>query len=188
MRRYSTSTRQPHELPSALPPAKPKHPATAVLAIPAIPTLAARTGHIIPGLTNNLLSLGKLCDADCSVYLDKHELIVHNKMGKQILKGIREQTGAQLWCVNITPPHLPVQNNPPPMPQPAQALPTMPQPLTIAPAPSTALPLLPTVPAPPTTPMASPQSTAHARAYNLPSVPALITYLHAAAGFPVKST
>jgi hypothetical protein len=75
--------------------------ATAQLAISAIPTEAARTGHIIPGLTNNLLSLGKLCDAGCTAQLDKRMLRVHDKHGNLILTGHRELTGARLWRVDI---------------------------------------------------------------------------------------
>jgi hypothetical protein len=56
----------------------------AMLAIPGIPTRHARSGHIIPGFTNNLLSLGKLCDADCTAYIDKNKLEVHNKDGHKI--------------------------------------------------------------------------------------------------------
>ena len=70
--------------------------AMAQLAIPAIPTKSARTSHIIPGLTNNLLSLGKLCDANCTAQLDKHTLRVHNKQGKLILMGHCELTGVRL--------------------------------------------------------------------------------------------
>ena len=62
----------------------------AVLAIPTIPTLLARSGHIMPGFTNNLLSLGKLCDADCTATIDKHQLEVHDKYGQKVLHGDRE--------------------------------------------------------------------------------------------------
>ena len=51
----------------------------AVLTIPAIPTLLAHSGHIMPGFTNNILSLGKRCDADFTATMDKHTLEVHEK-------------------------------------------------------------------------------------------------------------
>ena len=76
--------------------------ATAQLGIPAIPTQNARTGHIMPGFTHNLLSLGKLCDADCTAYLNKHHLLVRDKDGNAILHGVREPSGAQLWRVDIS--------------------------------------------------------------------------------------
>ena len=44
----------------------------------------------MPGFTHNLLSLGKLCDANCTTYLDKHQLIIRDKNGNAILQGIRE--------------------------------------------------------------------------------------------------
>ena len=72
--------------------------ALAQLAIPNLPTEHARTGQ--------LLSLGKLCDNDCTAHLDKHKLIVKNKVGQQILHGDQEPTGARLWGVNIAPPTL----------------------------------------------------------------------------------
>ena len=75
--------------------------ATAQFALPTILDQAARTGHIIPGLTNNLLSLGKLCDAGYTATLDKHILSVHNKQGNLILTGYRELTGTRLWRVDI---------------------------------------------------------------------------------------
>jgi|APFre7841882793_1041355.scaffolds.fasta_scaffold00653_2 hypothetical protein len=39
----------------------------------------ARMGHIIPGFMNNLLSLGKLCDAGCTAGLDKNTLTVSDE-------------------------------------------------------------------------------------------------------------
>jgi hypothetical protein len=40
-------------------------------------------GHIIPGFTNNLLSIGELCEEDCTAYLDKNILEVCNRHGKK---------------------------------------------------------------------------------------------------------
>ena len=65
-----------------------------------IPT-AACTGHIIPGFTNNLISLGKLCDNGCTASLDKQNLWVRDDSGRIILHGKRESSGARLWPVNI---------------------------------------------------------------------------------------
>ena len=74
----------------------------AILAIPTIPA-NARMGHIIPGFTNNLLSLGKLWDADCTAYIDKDKLEVRDKHGNKIVQGDRKHTGARLWRVDIAP-------------------------------------------------------------------------------------
>ena len=172
---------------------------TAQLNISNIPT-AARTGYIMPGFTNNLLSLGKLCDAGCTAALDKHHLLVHDRTGALILKGSRKTMGARLWRIDITPNAAPPQaqmvtahvtprpniipmdedndnsnpigrvTNTPPSPPPRMA---HAEPPTNMP---TATQQQPT------------RTTAHARAYDLPSVPHLIAYLHATAGYPVKST
>ncbi len=130
---------------------------TAVLAIPSLPSIRARSGHIIPGFTNNLLSLRKLCDDDCTAYLDKNILEVKNKQGTTILKGKREPSGAHLWRVNITQP-------------------------TISPTTTT---LTLTKPHSATKPV---PTASHVKALDLPGTPALVAFLHAAAGFPVKIT
>jgi hypothetical protein len=57
-----------------------------VLLLPHIPTLQARTRHIIPGFTNSL-----------TMYMDKHVLKIHDKHGHKIMCGDREQPGAHLW-------------------------------------------------------------------------------------------
>ena len=123
--------------------------ATAHLTLPDLPA-TARQGHIMPGFTNNLVSIGRLCDADCSAYVNKTSVTIYDKANTPILHGYRETTGAKLWRFNLaTPP-----------PQEAFAA-GIHQPAT----PETAK-----------------------RAYDLPSIPALIAFLHAAAGYPVKST
>ena len=174
--------------------------ATAQVAIPAIPTEAARTGHIIPGLTNNLLSLGKLCDAGCTAHLNKHMLRVHDKHGSLILTGHRELTGARLWRVDIaqhirsdpqaaTATLIPADTTPP-FARPAA--PSPPHGPTLVPddepIPDSTPEIAPPVPQLPPPSQTKQTTMYHARAYDLPSVPALIAYLHAAAGYPVKAT
>ena len=147
--------------------------ATAQLGIPSIPMQHAQTGHIMPGFTHNLLSLGKLCDADCTAYLDKHHLLVRDKDGNAILHGVREPSGARLWRVDISPTTTtPAAND------------------TSSPNSAT----VPSRPGPHCNPQQTQRSTAparsfaHTRAYDLPNTPALIAYLHAMAGYPVKSS
>jgi hypothetical protein len=135
----------------------------AVLAIPGIPSRHARTGHIIPGFTNNLLSLGKLCDADCTAYIDKHKLEVHNKEGHKILHGTRDSAGPRLWRVDIASRPEPTPTAPPPTPILCMETITTPKP------PCTATKL-------------------HVQTLDLPNTPALITYHHATAGYPIKQT
>ena len=157
--------------------------------------MQARQGHIIPGFTNNLLSLGKLCDADCTAHLDKHSLLVNDKFGKPVLQGKRKAAGSRLWRVDIAPP-TPDQHPttlvdiapPTPAQQPTTlvgiTLPTPDQ------QPTTSQQPTPPVPARATRQQNTNvgQTTAHAHAYDLPNTPALIVYLHATAGYPVKST
>ena len=49
--------------------------ATAVINIPHLP-LEAPTGHIMPNVTNNLIGIGKICDAQCMVTVTATEVIV----------------------------------------------------------------------------------------------------------------
>ena len=171
--------------------------ASAQLALPTLPSVAARTGHIVPGFTNNLISLGKLCDAGCTAFIDRQNITIRDSSGNHILTGAREPTGPRLWRINIAPstspevhlatpgPHLHAHiipdNDPEPIEHPQE------QPLEKGILPQT--PILHHSPPPrPSPPPSAKRTTAHSRAYDLPSVPALIAYLHATAGFPVKST
>jgi hypothetical protein len=168
--------------------------ASALLAIRGLPTQQARTVHIIPGFTNNLLSLGKLCDADCTAYIDKNHLNVYNSHGQKILHGDREQTGARLWRVNIAPApaNAPAViepdgdsptsvNAPSPANAPAVIEPNGDSPTSVN-RPPTALPQQE---GPQPTPVTRPN---HVQTYDLPGTSALIAYLHAVAGFPPKAT
>ncbi len=61
--------------------------------------------HIMPSFTNNLLSMGKFCDAGCEVTFTATDVRVVDKTGTVILQGYREQTGAKMWRFNIHPDH-----------------------------------------------------------------------------------
>ena len=138
--------------------------------LPAVPAAACR-GHVVPGFTNNLLSLARLCDADCTATITKHAITVYSPDGSPILTAPRDTTGPRLWRAAL--PHLAhhacgVVTQPTPGPRLGahNAVPTM---------------------VPPPSPLASNLRT-HCQSYDLPSSRALITYLHATAGYPVKST
>ena len=77
--------------------------ATAQLAIPALPTNASQLGHIIPGFKNSLISIGKLCNADCTAMFDKKRLTVQDSTGATILIGTCKHMAACLWRVDFTP-------------------------------------------------------------------------------------
>ena len=175
----------------------------------------------MPGFKNSLISIRKLCDAECTATFDKNKLTVYDNTGAIVLSGTREQAGAQLWRVNIAPQTLPAallttlstssQPHVIPMDEPAQHRPgvlpgTDQQPVETQQHPTgirdtelqqkrITTPSTPPKPLRPTGPKVPTQrshpatkTTYYARAYDLPSVPALIAFLHATAGYPVKQT
>ena len=201
--------------------------ATATLAHTTLPP-EARTGHIMPTCTNNLLILGKLCDAGCYAFLNQHALHVYNAAHDLVLRGDRETSGARLWRVDLR--QGPALQPHPLLPQPLTAALSQHAPMLMtrhtdrnlgpaiveddvdactlrraplqtprprpppAPAPHDHQATIPTTPPAPTPtsrvpPKSTPSSThTHKRAYDLPSTRALIEYLHATAGYPVKSS
>ena len=148
---------------------------------------------------NNLISIGKFCDADCSVLFNKTTVKVFDCHGTVILQGFREPTGARLWRVNIYPTAAVAQtaHTHPPTTQPHliiddEYIPPIPTPTTSPTVHTLArisLPVL--VPAClPSTPAPTPSTKSteyHRRAYDLPSTKALVEYLHCTVGSPVKS-
>ena len=80
---------------------------TATLTLPNLPPIT-RHGHIVPGLTHNLLSIGKLCDARCTARFTAHTLTITDTAGTVILSGTRDTYGPRLWRVSLTPPHHPL--------------------------------------------------------------------------------
>jgi hypothetical protein len=50
--------------------------ATAITNIPHLP-LDAHTGHIMPNFTNNLIGIGKICDAQCRITFTATEVNVY---------------------------------------------------------------------------------------------------------------
>ena len=71
----------------------------AELDIPNLP-LAARHVHIVPELSNfSLISIGQLCDSDCSVIFDRNMVTVsHNN--QVVLSGDRARSTG-LWHMNL---------------------------------------------------------------------------------------
>ena len=53
--------------------------------------------HIMTSFTNNLLSMGKFCDAGFTVTFTASNVKVIDKAGATILQGHREQAGAKMW-------------------------------------------------------------------------------------------
>jgi hypothetical protein len=59
--------------------------------------------HIMSTFSNNLLSMGRFCDAGCTVIFTGTNVKVINKTGPVILQGFCEQVGARMWRFNIYP-------------------------------------------------------------------------------------
>jgi hypothetical protein len=57
------------------------------------------TGHIMPTFTNNLVSIGKFCDAGCTVTFTATKVTVHAIKETLILKGPQEPAGEK--CGNL---------------------------------------------------------------------------------------
>ena len=60
-------------------------------------------GHIMPNFTNNLIGIGKICDSQCTVLFTATEMIVRDKIGNIIWKGLCETNGAWMWRFNVCP-------------------------------------------------------------------------------------
>ena len=160
--------------------------ASAQLALDTLPSSQASTGHIVPGFTHSLLSIGKLCDAGCTATFTQQSLTVTNAHGLPILLGSRAPHGPRLWTIDISP-HLAralhaTSTGLPPSSAPALILPDADDVPGPSPAPPPLVAPLHTLASP------VPSSLPHIRAYDLPNTPALVVYLHATAGYPVKST
>ena len=167
--------------------------------------------HIMSSFTNNLLSMGRFCDAGCTVIFTDTDVKVLSKTGALILHGFREQAGAKMWRFNIKPDqppaeahaaaHTPARHAPslhviPPDNEPQNnnqlmLAPADPPTIYNNPTPTSTI-AIPTTTAPATRPdtRSPPQRSTeyHRRAYDLPSTKKLIEYLHCTVGSPVKST
>jgi hypothetical protein len=60
----------------------------------------ARQAHILPGLVHNsLISVGQLCDSECSVTFT-HDQVTVSRNGKEVMYGSRDPK-SRLWRVNL---------------------------------------------------------------------------------------
>eukprot|EP00804_Cyclotella_cryptica_P028805 CCRYP_020136-RA/>CCRYP_020136-RA protein AED:0.42 eAED:0.42 QI:0/-1/0/1/-1/1/1/0/211 len=75
---------------------------TATLNLPTIPPVTQH-GHIVPGLTHNLISIGTLCDAGCTALFTANALTVTDAAGTTILSGARDTNAPRLWKLNLRP-------------------------------------------------------------------------------------
>ncbi len=75
---------------------------TAKLPLPNLPP-GTEDCHVIPTFVNNLMSIGKFCDAGCKVVFTSSGVSVLNKAVTAILQDFREVAGARMWRFNIDP-------------------------------------------------------------------------------------
>ena len=60
----------------------------------------ARKGYTVPNITNNLVSVAELCDADCTVFFHRHGVDI-NYEGEIIGRGWRDRP-SKLWRISLT--------------------------------------------------------------------------------------
>ena len=96
----STSTGPRVRLPNNAPIITTKQEGT--LPIPNVP-LAATKAHTFDDLhSSSLLSVGQLCDADCSALFTRESLKVYNKCNDLVLTGHQRNQNDGLWDVNLS--------------------------------------------------------------------------------------
>ncbi|CAB9522408.1 hypothetical protein SEMRO_1299_G260670.1 [Seminavis robusta] len=68
-----------------------------------IPTLQPKDNQIklFDNFQHNLVSVGQLCDQDCTAHFSKTDLQVNNNHGTTILHGKRNPHGDRLWHVDF---------------------------------------------------------------------------------------
>ena len=68
-----------------------------------IPSGFPAKGHLMPGFCHNLIGVGPLCDAECTVTFTSEAVIVRYQQGTPVLTGWRESSGPQLWRISLKP-------------------------------------------------------------------------------------
>ena len=81
---------------------------TAAINLPTLPANKFHLSHIMPTFTNNLLSIGTLCDADCTAIFTRFWVTIHDRDGITILQSPQEEQGSQLCRINLHAHNKPV--------------------------------------------------------------------------------
>ena len=63
---------------------------TCDMAIPQLPSEIPNTGHVVPGFQDNLVGVGPMCDANCTVTFKKHAVNIYSPTGTIFITGWRE--------------------------------------------------------------------------------------------------
>eukprot|EP00804_Cyclotella_cryptica_P005045 CCRYP_017574-RA/>CCRYP_017574-RA protein AED:0.36 eAED:0.36 QI:0/0/0/1/1/1/3/0/447 len=146
---------------------------TATLNLPTIPP-ATQHGHIVPGLTHNLISIGTLCDAGCTALFTANALTVTDAAGTTILSGARDTNAPRLWKLSLRP-H-----------QDVIALHVARPRATLAPTQHKETHVDKLAPTHTAKPPTCPRVHTHLRTHDLPTTRALVAFLHATAGYPLN--
>ena len=76
--------------------------AKAAINLTTLPAGKSRLSHVMPStFTNNLLSIGTLCNAECTVIFTRFWVTIRDQDGNTILQGPREKQGSRLWRVDL---------------------------------------------------------------------------------------
>ena len=67
------------------------------IAIPQLPSEFLTTGHVMPGLQDNNVGVGPMCDANYTVTFTKNAVNIYSPTGTPIITGWRETPGPLLW-------------------------------------------------------------------------------------------
>ena len=65
----------------------------------------ASEADILPSFKHSLLSLGQLCDDDCTAIFSKHKCTIYNKQNKPVITGTRN------YSMGLYKQHIPRHNN-----------------------------------------------------------------------------
>ena len=76
---------------------------TGELDLPHIPLGFPIKGNLMSGFRHNLIGVGPLCDADCTVIFTREAVIVRYQQGTAVLTGWCEASGSRLWRIDLQP-------------------------------------------------------------------------------------
>ena len=80
-----------------------KSTGTGELNLPKLPSGFPGTGHIMPGFRYNLICVGPLCDADCTVTFTRMAVIVRDARGLPVITRWHKHSGPRLWRIALQP-------------------------------------------------------------------------------------
>ena len=73
------------------------------LALPHLPADFPKSGHVMPGFTENLVGIGVMCDVGYIVIFSASVVTIYNQHDTLVIHGWRNQNVPQLWCMLLLP-------------------------------------------------------------------------------------